>query len=31
MEQVMADIGELPKNKAMRVLKECMKEIQKLK
>jgi hypothetical protein len=31
MEQVLADVGELPKNEAMRVLKECMKEIQKSK
>jgi hypothetical protein len=29
MEQVLADIGELPKNEAMRVLKECMKKVQK--
>ena len=29
MEQVLADIGELPKNDAMRVLRACMKEINK--
>lgn len=27
MEQVLADVGELPKNEAMRVLKECMKKL----
>ena len=31
MEQVLADIGELSKNEAMRVLKECMKKVQKEK
>ncbi len=29
MEQVMADIGELPVNEALRVLKTCIKEINK--
>ncbi|MDD1444473.1 hypothetical protein MEO93_29870, partial [Dolichospermum sp. ST_sed3] len=29
MEQVMADIGELPKNEALRVLDECRKELNK--
>ena len=29
MEQVLADIAELPKNDAMRVLRACMKEINK--
>jgi hypothetical protein len=29
MEQVLADVKELPKQEALRVLKECMKEIQK--
>ncbi len=31
MEQVLADISNLPKNEAMRVLKECMKKVQKEK
>jgi hypothetical protein len=30
-QQVLTDISELPKNEAMRVLRECMKEIQKEK